>query len=578
MGIGAAFQIGRSALAASQLGVQVASNNLANATTPGYTRQTMGLQPLAGDASTQEGQIGKGVRFTGVRRQLDPAIETRFNASISESAAAQEVLRTFSGIETILNELTDLDLSSELGNFFTGWSELSNGTQAQSQVVEQGQLLAGFIKRLRSDLTSQRGELDQRLGALASEANSALTEIARLNEQITSSESGGATNNPLRDQRDQLVRELSEIMDVTTIEQASGAIDVLVGSTPVVLGSRNQGLELRNIPKGDRIETQVAISATGQVLDVRKGKIGGVIQSRDGTVDETIGKLDELAAQLIYQINSLHSTGANARGLTSAGSQLQIATTDQSLALSSPANASLAELGVKPTNGGFLVRTVDEGTGAVTTTRIDIDLDGLNSSGQPGFGDDTSINDIASALDAITGLSASVGGDGRLSITASQGTTFSFAEDSSGVLAVLGVNSYFTGTDATNIAVSDRLADNPLALMTGRYIDNIFHENGTSLAIADLQDKGIEAFDGQSTGAFWRTAVQKLSVQTGSAKVIAQSTGLVRDGLESQRLAMSGVDTDEEALNLIQYQRAYQGAARIIQTTNEMLDTLINLI
>lgn len=578
MGIGAAFNIGRSALAASQLGVQVASNNLANAATPGYTRQTMGLSPLAGDASTMEGQIGQGVRFTGVRRQLDPAIESRFNASISDSAAAGEVLRVFSGIETILNELTDLDLSSELGNFFTGWSELSNGTQAQSQVVEQGELLAGFIRRIRSDLTGQRGELDQRLGALAEEANSSLEEIARLNEQITASESGGASNNPLRDQRDQLVRELSEIMDVTVIEQASGAIDVLVGSSPVVLGSKSQGIELRNIPKGDRIETQVAIAATGQVLDVRKGKIGGVIESRDGTVDDTIASLDRLAGELIFQINSLHATGANAAGLRSASSQLQIATADQALALSNPANSSIAGLAVKPTNGGFLVRTVDEGTGATTTTRIDIDLDGLDNAGQPGFGDDTTIGDIASAINAITGLSASIGGDGRLSIAATQGTTFTFGEDSSGVLATLGINSYFTGTDATDIAVSDRLAANPLALMTGRYIDGTFHENGTSLAIADLQDEGLDAFGGQSAGAFWRTSVQKLSVQTGSARVIAASTTLVRDGLESQRLAMSGVDTDEEALSLIQYQRAYQGAARIIQTTNEMLDTLLSLI
>lgn len=578
MGIGAAFTIGRSALAASQLGVQVASNNLANAATEGYTRQTLGLQPIAGDANTLEGQIGQGVRFNGVRRQLDPAIESRYNTSISDSAAAEEILRAFSGIETILNELTDLDLSSELGDFFTGWSELANGTQAQAQVVEQGELLAGFIQRLRSDLTSQRNELDDRLGALTSEANNALTEIARLNEQITASEYGGATNNPLRDQRDQLVRELSEIMDVTVIEQASGSIDVLVGSTPVVLGSSNQGIELRNVPKGDQIETQVAIASTGQVLDIRKGRIGGVFDSRDGTVDETIGKLDQLAGQLIHQINSLHATGANAQGLTSTSSQLQFSTTDQALSLTHPANSSIAELPVAPTNGGFIVRTVDEATGAVTTTRIDIDLDGLTNTGQPGFTDDTSLQDIASAIDAITGLSASIAGDGKLTINATQGTTFSFADDTSGVLAALGVNSYFQGTDATDIAVSDHLASNPLSLMTGRYIDGTFHENGTSLAIADLQDTGIAAFDGQSAGAFWRTSVQKLSVQTGSARVIAESTAIVRDGLESQRLAMSGVDSDEEALNLMQYQRAYQGAARIIQTTNEMLDTLINLI
>lgn len=578
MGIGAAFQIGRSALAASQLGVQVASNNLANAATPGYTRQTIGLEPMAGDASTQAGQIGNGVQFSGVRRQIDPAIESRLNASISGAASADEVLRAFSGLETIFNELTDLDLSSEMGNFFTSWSELANGTQAQAQVVEQGELLAGFVQRLRGEMTSQRNELNSRLGSLVNDANEKLDQVARLNEQITASEGGGAQNNPLRDQRDQLIREVSEIMNVSTIEQASGAVDVLVGSTPVVLGSKNQGIELRDVPRGDRIESQVSITATGQILDVSGGKIGGVIESRDGTVDETIAKIDQMASELIFQINKLHSTGATAQGLSSATSQRQISASDQSLSLNSPLNTSLAELPFQAVNGGFVVRTVDAANGAVTTTRIDIDLDGINASGQAGYTDDTSITDIATDINAIQGLTASISGDGRLNIQAQPGTTFSFGEDSSGVLAVLGINSYFSGTDATNIGVDERLADNPLMLMTGRYEDGTFHENGTSLAITELQDENLAAFDGQNIGAFWRTAVQQLSVRTGSARVLAESTALVRDSVLSQRLAISGVDTDEEAVNLLQFQKAYTGAARIIQTTNEMLDTLINLI
>lgn len=578
MGIGAAFQIGRSALAASQLGVQVASNNLANAATPGYTRQSLGLEPLAGDASTQQGQIGNGVRFSGVRRQIDPALEARLNSSISTAASADEVLRAFAGLETIFNELTDLDLSSEMGNFFTGWSELANGTQAQAQVVEQGELLAGFIQRLRGEMSSQRNELNSRLGSLTEDANEKLDQVARLNEQITASEGGGAQNNPLRDQRDQLVRELSEIMDINTIEQASGAIDVLVGSTPVVLGATNQGVELRDVPRGDRIESQVTISSTGQVLDVSGGKIGGVIESRDNTVDDTIAKLDELAGQLIFEVNKLHSTGATAQGLSSAQSQIQISASDQTVSLNSPLNTSIAELPFQPVNGGFVVRTVDAGSGAVTTTRIDIDLDGIDATGQPGFTDDTTIMDIATDIDAIQGLTATVTGDGRLSIQAQPGTSFTFGEDSSGALAVLGVNSYFSGKDATDIAVSDQLSDNPLMLMTGRYENDTFLENGTSLSIAELQDTGLDAFQGQDVGAFWRTAVQQLSVKTGSARVLAESTSLVRDSVESQRLALSGVDTDEEAVNLLQFQKAYTGAARIIQTTNEMLDTLINLI
>jgi flagellar hook-associated protein 1 FlgK len=578
LGIGAAFQIGRSALAASQLGVQVASNNLANAATPGYTRQTMDLQPLAGDTASQSGQIGAGVRFNGVRRQIDPAIESRLNSSISDSASASEVLRAFSGVETILNELTDLDLSSELGNFFTGWSELSNGTQAQAQVVEQGELLAGFIQRLRGEMTSQRNELNSRLGSLVGDANETLDQIARLNEQITSSEAGSAKNNPLRDQRDQLVRDLSATMEITTIEQASGAIDVLVGSTPVVLGAKNQGIELRDIPKGDRIESQVTIKATGQVLDIRSGQVGGLIESRDGTIDQTIDKIDDLASQLIFEINKLHSTGANSKGLASAQSQLQIFSTDQALSLNSPLNQSLQELPFAPSNGGFLVRTTDAASGAVTNTRIDIDLDGINAAGEPGFTDDTSINDIAADINAIQGLAASVGGDGKLTINATPGSSFTFGEDSSGVLAVLGINSYFSGTDATNIAVDDTLANDPLNLMTGRYEGDTFFENGTSLAIAEMQDTGLESFGGQTAGEFWRTSVQQISVRTGSARVLAESTALVADSMQSQRLAMSGVDSDEEAINLLQFQKAYTGAARIIQTTNEMLDTLINLI
>jgi len=578
VGIGAAFQIGRSALAASQLGVQVASNNLANAATPGYTRQTLDLQPLPGDTSTQSGQIGAGVRFNGVRRQIDPALELRLNSSISDSASASEVLRAFAGIETILNELTDLDLSSELGNFFTGWSELSNGTQAQAQVVEQGELLAGFIQRLRRDMTSQRNELNARLGSLVRNANEQLNQIARLNEQITASEAGSAKNNPLRDQRDQLVRELSEVMEVTTIEQASGAIDVLVGSSPVVLGSKNQGLELRDIPKGDRIESQVTIASTGQVLKIRSGQIGGLIESRDGTIDETIGRIDQLASQIIFEINKLHSTGANARGLTSAQSQLQISLTDQTLSLNSPLNQSLVKLPFAPQNGGFLVRTTDAASGAVTSTRIDIDLDGINAAGQPGFTDDTSIIDIAADINAIQGLTTTIGGDGRLTIKTTPGTSFTFGEDTSGVLAALGINSYFSGTDATNISVDQSLASNPHKLMTGRYEGDTFLENGTSLAIAGMQDAQLETFGGQTIGSFWRTSVQQLSVRTGSARVLSQSTQLVSDSMMSQRLAISGVDSDEEAINLLQFQKAYTGAARIIQTTNEMLDTLINLI
>lgn len=577
MGLGSAFNIGRSALQASQLGVQVASNNLANAATPGYARQTLGLEAIPGAGSSAS--IGRGVQFTGVRRQIDEALNARLNGAISDAAAAQESSRILGSIETALNELTDLDLSSELGSFFTSFSELANGTQSQSQVIEQGELLAGFMRRLRGDLVDQRNQLDNRLGALVEQADALATEIAGLNEEIVRSEGGGvATNNPLRDRRDELVRELSQLVDISTVEQASGAIDVLVGSSPVVLGARSQGIELREIPAGDTIERRISVTATSQVLDVTAGEIGGVLASRDGELDGMIETLDRLAGSMINEINRLHATGATADGLTSASSTLVISPDDQSIALNDPLNRTLAELPFPPTNGGFLVRVVDEASGAVSTTRIDVDLDGIDATGAAGFGDDTSVQDLAAALDAVNGLSASVGSDGRLSINASQGTSFTFGDDSSGVLAALGVNSYFTGNDAQDIAVRDELRGSPSLLMTGRYVDGSFVENGTSLEIAGIQDNAVDSLDGDSASGFWRSAVQTFSVKAGSAQTVAEATAIVRDGLESERLAVSGVDTDEESLSLLQFQRQYQGAARIISTTNQLLDELLAIV
>ncbi|MGP1272254.1 MAG: flagellar hook-associated protein FlgK [Phycisphaerales bacterium] len=576
MGIGSAFSIGRSALAASQLGVQIASNNLANAATPGYARQTLGLAPIPGDGTRFS--TGRGVSIIGVRRQVDEALNARLNGAISDAAAAQESFRVLAGIESALSELTDLDLSSELGSFFTSFSELANGTSSQTQVIEQGDLIAQFMRRLRGDLVEQRNQVDTRLGALIEEADSIMTEIASLNDEIATTEGGGGENGALRDRRDELIRELSGLMDITVVEQPSGAVNVLVGSAPVVLGTRSQGLTLRETPAGSGIDRVVAVESTGQVLAVDAGEIGGVLSSRDGELQRTIDQLDQLAATLIHEINSLHAIGATAAGLTSASSTRLVAPGDQTLALNDPLNQSAAGLPVPPTNGSFVVRVRDDATGAISTTRIDIDLDGINAAGAAGFGDDTSLADITAQLDSIDGLSATIAGDGRLSVAASPGTSFTFGDDTSGVLAALGVNSYFQGQDASDIAVREGLSGNPSLLMTGRYINGAFVENATSLAIANRQDEATDELGGQSIGDFWRSTVQRISIKTGAASTLADATGIVQSALESERLAVSGVDSDEETLNLLAYQRQYQGAARIIQTSNELLDELFSIV
>lgn len=578
MGLTSAFQIGHSALTASQLAIQVAGNNLANAATPGYSRQIAHLAPMRGDHSSLGWSVGSGVLVRDVRRQIDEALQARLWSGISAETGAAQQFQLLAQVETALGELTDNDLSSELNAYFSAWSERANGNQSGSMVVQQGVRLAEFIQRVRRDLDSQRAEVDRQLGAQVTAANTLLSQIAKLNRDVADAEVGGSTANALRDQRDALVSELSAYLDVTAVEQPSGSVNILIGSTPVVLGTQSRGIELARETVNGSLAVSVAVKQDGQRLEVLSGSVGALLAGRESTVSGTIEGLDRLATQLIYQVNRLHSTGTNAAGLRTTTGTLSISGADRTLALNDPDNRTLGGLPFAPTNGGFLVQVKQTATGQTRTVRIDVDLDGRTAAGAPGYGDDTSAEDIRAALNAIDGLSATFTADGRLKIDAAAGVEFSFAEDTSGVLAVLGVNSFFQGADASDIAVRAELQNDPTLLATGRIIGGQFVENGTALELASLQDTALAGLGDRSLRASWTETVQALGVRVAAAKSNAASASLVRESLEAQRAGLSGVSVDEESLNLMTFQRQYQGAARFIAAVDEMTQVLINLV
>ncbi len=577
MGLSAALQIGNSALTASQLALQVAGNNLANAATPGYTRQVAILAPSRSDAGGGL-SVGTGVRIHDIRRQVDEALQQRLRASVSEESAAHERVGVLASLEASLNELSDLDLSSELSAFFNAWSELANLTQSKGVVVQQGVKLAGFVRSLREDLSDLRTQIDHQLAATVRTAQDLLPEIATLNQAIVSAELGGSTASALRDQRDELVKRLSEHLDVSTVEQPSGTMDLFVGSTPIMLAGRSRGLELVYESGQTGQVARVVVADDRQALDIESGRIGALLASRDGAVQSTIEQLDLIASQLVLEVNRLHSTGTNAVGLTADTGTRPFIAADRARALNDPLNTTLAALPFAPVNGEFTVDIRDSLTGTVTSTRIDVDLDGLTAAGAPGTDDDTSLDDLVAALDAVDGLSASLTADGRLRLTADEGSTFSFSEDSSGLLAVLGVNAYFTGTDATDIAVADRLVQEPSRLTSGRLGPGGFVENGTALEMAALQDRALDALDGASLRASWAGTVQTVAGEASGAQTALDASTIVRESLDAQRAGISGVSVDEESINLLTYQHQYEAAARLISIVDQMTQTLIALV
>jgi flagellar hook-associated protein 1 FlgK len=366
---------------------------------------------------------------------------------------------------------------------------------------------------------------------------------------------------------------VATLMDITVNENPEGLYDVFVGSTPIVLGTRNRGLEIQRETINGLVTVTPRLKDNGAPLNVKSGSLGGLLQSRAGAIDATIEKIDRLASQLIFEVNKLHSTGTNADGLTAATGTLAISSANRNLAISDPNNTTFANLPFSAQTGGFFVEVRNKNTGTSDRVWIEVDLDGIDANGLPGTGDDTTPQNILDAINAVEGLTATFTPDGRLDIASSPGFSFSFDDDSSGILAVLGVNSFFTGTTAQDINVRDGVE-----VMLGRFVDGQFVENANAKMIGELADRSLSALGGQSVGRFWSLHAQDVATQSSSARVGADASTIVRESLEAQRAAVSGVSIDEESMNLLTFQRQYQAAAQIVKITQSMFDTLLNLV
>ena len=548
---------------ASQAAMQVAGNNMANAATVGFHRQSIHLGPTQGSTVGRNVQVGMGVQILAVRREVDVALQSRYRDAISQYHRDVIDQRFLSTIESLQNELTDNDLSSLLSVFFNSFSELANNPSdnaMRSTVIQQGRNLASRIASMRSDYNVVLDEVDRSLGNTVAAANDLLDRIAQINHQISVSEGGGGQANALRDQRDLLIDQLAEYIDMNTVEQANGSVDVFVGSVPVVLNSVSRGLELRTVSDGGQTKVQLRVAADGTHLEAHAGSIGGLLRQREETIRPVIHQIDEFANQLIFQVNRLHSQGQAREGFSSISGAYAVED------LSANLNASAAGLPFRIENGSFFIHVTHAQTGVRTSHQINVS------------GNEMSLNDLIHEINTAVGVpnvQAGVSAANTLTLNASAGYEISFSDDTSGALAALGINTFFTGSNAADIDVSQILRDNPNMLAVGH--GHVPGSNGIALAIADLQDTRLDGLDGRSLREYWQQSVNALAVRTGAANAAVQSSALVKESLSAQVQSVAGVSLDEEAINLMTFQRQFQAAARFISVIDETLQTLMSI-
>lgn len=585
MSINSGFSIGRTGLLASQVGLQVTGNNISNANSVGFTRQRLDLAPMT-DQRAGNLRLGTGVNTLGIRRLTDRALQQRAWNATSQQASADTRWEQLNNLESLLNPLGDTDtstpeldgpnISSQYTNYFNAWSTLTthpNDPASRSNVVNAGRNLASTLRDTRSQIVSQQNSIDSDLNVSIARANSLLSQIAEVNGQILTG--GGAASSGLLDRRDQLVSELSTLANITVNEQPSGSADVLVGSTPLVMGANVSPMSLRtrtDQTSGEFV-TEIIAGPENETLGITTGRIGALLSARREGYQAIINKLDRMTAQVIFQTNRAYSTGASAIPRTAYTADRAVS--NPALAINDPANTSFAGLGFAPSSGQVVVEVVTNGSRQRTT--INIDLDGITSAGTAGYADDTSVDSFAADLSAIPNLTATVDVNGQLQITAAAGSTVRFVDDTSGILATMGVNSYFTGSTAIDIDINAALSADPLTLNTSTISGTTTTENGVAMAMTALRDTALTSLGGSTLNGFWNASTQTISADNSNARTQSQATGAVKDSLDNQIAALTGVNLDEEAINLVQYQTMYQASARYIGVLQEVTQTLLQM-
>lgn len=565
MSLFSSIQLANNALMAAQLGVQVTGNNIANATTPGYIRQNVVLTPAA---TQRKGDLllGLGVDVTAVIQQTDKFLEERLRGAVSDRANGETQESAYTQLETLLGELSETDLSSTMSRFFGSINDVLNQPESipvRNLAVLQGQTLASDISRLDSRVRDIREDVNKRIGDAATDINRLANEIAKLNRQITSAEGGAVSKSDavgLRDQRGVALQELAKIIDVKVVEQDSGDVTVFAGGEYLVFESTVREVMTVVTPDRGLNVVEVRIKATDAPLNVSSGKLTGLMAARDQILGDFIDQLDGFAQTLMFEFNKIYSSGQGLTGNTTLTSEFGVDNVQLPL--------DQAGLPFTPVNGSFQVQIYNQQTKITETHDIFVKLNGLD--------DDTTLENLQQQLDAIDGLKAELTPTRGLKLAAeSPVLSFAFANDTSGALASLGIGTFFTGTGAGNISVSEVVKKDPAKFAASA--GGIGKDTTNAVALAGFLDRPLDSQSGASIGDMYSSLAGNVTQQSAVSKAVAEGFRVFQLTLDGQRLAISGVNIDEETVNLISYQRMYQASARFISTVNEMLEALINL-
>ncbi len=569
------LNLGANALQTQQILLDIAGQNVANAATRGYSRQR-GIVLQHPEVRIGGLIFGHGSRVATIERVRESLIDARFrreNSILGELSVRTDFLRQ---IEDILSEPSQEGIAQALANYFDSLQELTNNPEnggVRITVRDSGVALADSFNLSYQLLDRLRTTTNDFISSTVNEINRIAGEISDLNRKINSLESTASTANASRDARDLLLNDLSELASVDIRQNENGTVNVYLDGYGLVQDFNYNPIGLRVNPnldtrRGDFYEV-VAAGDGNRPLDIRGGTLRGYLDIRDGiTTNGILADLDELALAVIEEVNRIHSQG---QGLTRYQSH-----TSEFFASDADATLDSAGLPFTVVDGSFFLAVYD-GEGQLLEQHeitIDADTDTLN----------TVAAQINAAFAADGRLTATVTADNRLTIeTTTAGDTFSFvsddtqAGDTSDFLLAMGLNSFFTFDPelgpAASIAVSSNIMADVSFIAAGR--STAPGDNSNALALAQLRNARVLGPSGNVTmEEFFQETLVSLGFTTRQATDRQEIQSNVVSGIGNLRDSISGVSLDEEAVNILVAQQAYEASARFVSAVSEMLDIL----
>jgi flagellar hook-associated protein 1 FlgK len=633
--MGDMLSTGVTGLLAFQNALDTISNNVANVNTPGYSVETANLVTNP-STQTAEGSIGNGVSVASVTRSYSDFLDAQTRSATSSF----NQFNTSSGLANAINNMfadPSTGLSATLQKFSQSIQTLANSpaqTASRTAVINQLQAVVSQFQGYQNQLNQLGSQVNTQLQAEASTVSSLAQSIASLNQQIMAAEANGTGQAPnnLLDQRNSLVDQLSQHVNVSTLTQKDGSLSVFVGTgQPLVVGGTGATL-VANADQFGSGQTDLSLQTKTGTVDVTNqltgGSIGGLIQFRAQQLIPGENALGQAAVTLTNLLNTQNQAGLDQNGnlggaLLAVGGPVvlqnatntgtaTVAAVVSNLAGLTTSNYELAFDGTNwsltDTVSGAAAPLTSTTVGATTTLTgagLTLTVNGTAKSGDqflieptgnavPGLKLlTTDPSKIAAAGPLVSSATASNTGTALISaatvpnlaawtrgnytlsfttptaykVTNAAGTQVATGAYTSGTPIVFnGVSVTLTGTPANGDSFS--INDNA----------NGVGDNSNALKLAGILNQNVLNGGAQSLSGAVNAYVGTVGLQASQAQNGATAQQAVLNSAQAAQQSVQGVNLDEEAAKMLQFQHAYQAAAQIIATSNTLFQSIISAI